>query len=585
MEEKRDFIHAANGICPDTRSTKAVDASIDELKQQIRELEHALQLNEKELLENKNHLDKIQKLAHIGSWIWDIKNNIQVWSDERYRIFGMTPGEREPTYEVVMSLIHPDDRGSVEEALKAAVLGSRPFDLEYRIVRKDGSIRFLYGLGDINFNESGEPVVMHGISQDITVDKQVKKELKKLSWAVEQSPAAVVITTLNGKIEYVNPKFTQLTGYSSEEVIGQNYIVSFGPGKNLQTFFMKLWNTILTGKVWRGEFSTKNKNGELFWESVVISPVKNDSGIITHFMAIMEDVTERRQMEEALLATKNFLAEIFNESPDAIITMDQHCNILSVNKRTAELFKYDMEEFTGMNLKSLLPDSEEIVLTGKRSFIRDFMRKDRIRISLNITISRFAYGEVPNGFIITLKDLSEITGFNIIPITEAASDKSQEYHLEKGVIYFFDKSKGSNHMDVFSDQVRHSVSGLCITRQNPSRIRAKYGLTKTPIIWLNGSDATTGETCIKPDNLAGLSSIIYKFMTEAKNGFIMLDGIEYLITRNSFESVLKFINTINDRVMTLNGRMLFCIDSRALEIRQYRTIISEMQEFEEYKNR
>ena len=585
MEEERDLIHGVNDICIDIGSTNDIGASIDELRQQIGVLKHALRLNEKELLENKNHLDRIQKLAHIGSWIWDIKNNTQVWSDERYRILGMTPGEKEPTYEVAMSFIHPDDRSSVEEALKAAVHGSRPFDLEYRIIRKDGSIRFLYGLGVISLNEKGEPAEMHGISQDITEDKLVKKELKKLSWAVEQSPAAVVITNLNGKIEYVNPKFTHLTGYSSEEVIGQNYIASLGPGKNLQTFFMKLWNTILTGKVWRGEFNTKNKDGELFWESVVISPVKNDSGIITHFMAIMEDITERRQMEEALLATKNLLAEIFNESPDAIITMDQHCNILSVNKRTAALFKYDLAEFEHMNLKSLLPDDEEIILAGKRSFIHDFQRKDNTRISLNITISRFAYREALDGYIITLKDLSEITGFNIVPITETASDKSQEYHLEKGMIHFFDKGKGNNHLDVFSDQVRHNVPGLCITRQNPGRIRAIYGLTKTPIVWLNGSDTTTGETCIKPDNLTGLSSIIYKFMTEAKNGFIIMDGIEYLITRNSFESVLKFINTINDRVMTLNGQILLCIDSGVLDLRQYRAIISEMHEFEEYKNR
>jgi len=126
---------------------------------------------------------------------------------------------------------------------------------------------------------------------------QAEEQVRKLTRAVEQSPATVVITDTAGRIEYVNPKFTRLTGYRGEEVIGRNPRL-LKSGEQSREFYEQLWTTILAGREWRGEFHNRKKNGELFWEFSSISPVRDREGEVTHFVAVKEDVTERKQLEE-----------------------------------------------------------------------------------------------------------------------------------------------------------------------------------------------------------------------------------------------------------------------------------------------
>jgi len=138
-------------------------------------------------------------------------------------------------------------------------------------------------------------------------ERQVAEELsRKLSRAVEQSPVTVVVTDTEGRIEYVNPKFIQLTGYAYEEALGQNPRV-FKSGEHSALFYKELWETITAGKEWRGEFHNKKKNGELYWEFASISPVRNLNGEITHYIAVKEDITERKRAEEELKRSKTEL--------------------------------------------------------------------------------------------------------------------------------------------------------------------------------------------------------------------------------------------------------------------------------------
>jgi len=121
-------------------------------------------------------------------------------------------------------------------------------------------------------------------------------ELKKLSEAMEQSPVTVMITDKNGAIQYINPVFSEVTGYSAKEVIGQNPRI-LKSGNQSESFYKDLWDTILSGKTWRGEFLNRKKNNELFWESTSISAIKNDEGAITHFVAVKQDITDQKRSE------------------------------------------------------------------------------------------------------------------------------------------------------------------------------------------------------------------------------------------------------------------------------------------------
>ena len=131
--------------------------------------------------------------------------------------------------------------------------------------------------------------------------RESEVELIKLSSAVEQSPATVVITDAEGKIEYVNPKFTQITGYTIEEAIGENPRI-LKSCKTPPEVYEQLWKTITSGNEWRGEFCNKKKNGKLFWEFASISPVRDNEGVITNFIAIKENITTRKKAEKRLRA-------------------------------------------------------------------------------------------------------------------------------------------------------------------------------------------------------------------------------------------------------------------------------------------
>ncbi len=148
-----------------------------------------------------------------------------------------------------------------------------------------------------------------GIARDITERKEAEEKIRKLSRGVEQSPSAIVITDTKGNIEYVNPKFTEVTGYSFEEAIGKNPSILKSDNTTLEEY-RELWETITNKKEWRGNFLNKKKSGELFWESASISPILNKKGEITNFIAVKEDITEMKKINDELITAKEKAEEM-----------------------------------------------------------------------------------------------------------------------------------------------------------------------------------------------------------------------------------------------------------------------------------
>ncbi|MBI9059098.1 MAG: response regulator [Labilibaculum sp.] len=144
---------------------------------------------------------------------------------------------------------------------------------------------------------------LHIIVYDISVRKLAQKQVKLLSRAVEQSSVSVMITDPNGNIEYINPYFTKTTGYNAKEVIGLNPRF-LGSGHQPKHFYKDLWDTVLSGKDWVGEFKNKKKNNETYWESAIISSIVDEKNEISHFIAIKEDITERKNMVKELMISK-----------------------------------------------------------------------------------------------------------------------------------------------------------------------------------------------------------------------------------------------------------------------------------------
>ncbi|HTB85109.1 MAG TPA: PAS domain S-box protein [Candidatus Sulfotelmatobacter sp.] len=187
----------------------------------------------------------------------------------------------------------------------------------------------------------------------LTAHQQAEEQLRKLSHAVAQSPASIVITDTTGAIEYVNPKFTSLTGYTADEVLGKNprFLKS---GELPDGEYKNLWQTIKGGGEWRGRFHNRKKNGDLFWEAAAISPVKDAAGKITHFIAVKEDITEFKKMETRLLE----LAAIVQSSEDAIISASPDLIISSWNRGAEKLFGYEAGEVIGKHVSFFIPPGQ-----------------------------------------------------------------------------------------------------------------------------------------------------------------------------------------------------------------------------------
>lgn len=200
------------------------------------------------------------------------------------------------------------------------------------------------------YDDEGVLIGVVGSARDVTAAREAESQLQKLSQAVEQGPASVVITDVEGKIEYVNPSFTMVTGYSLEEVLGQNPRM-LKSGIQSQEFYTDLWSTIKSGKVWRGELENKKKNGEVYWESASISPIFDKDGVITHFLAVKENITERKELEEDLkhqTILRELLMEISNgfiniplEKVDDSINKALEIMALFVNADRSYIFDYD----------------------------------------------------------------------------------------------------------------------------------------------------------------------------------------------------------------------------------------------------
>jgi len=148
-------------------------------------------------------------------------------------------------------------------------------------------------------DRKNNPIGRLAIIRDITTRKKAEEQLRQLSRAVEASPTSIIITDTEGNIQYANPKFTQVTGYSVDEVIGKNPNIlktEYTPAETHR----ELWETISDGREWRGEFCNRKKNGETFWELASISPIENSEGKITYYVAVKEDITDQKRTQEAL---------------------------------------------------------------------------------------------------------------------------------------------------------------------------------------------------------------------------------------------------------------------------------------------
>jgi len=194
-------------------------------------------------------------------------------------------------------LIHPDDRQYVWDAVQAALEKASPYVLEYRIIARDGTIKWVWEKGRGVFNSDGSLICLEGLINDISERKRMEAERERLIAAIEQAGEVIFLTDRDGEIIYVNPAFEPVTGYTKEEAIGRNPRM-LKSGKQDQAFYQNLWDTIKAGKTWKGRMVNRRKDGSLYTEETTISPVLDGSGRLLNYVAVKKDITAQLEMEE-----------------------------------------------------------------------------------------------------------------------------------------------------------------------------------------------------------------------------------------------------------------------------------------------
>lgn len=228
--------------------------------------------------------------------------------------------------------------------------GERAVRIEQVALQRDDGSRFPAELRSFPMWRDREWAGTVVLFDDISERLRTQEQLNKLSRAVEQSPVTVIITDLEGRIEYVNPRFEELTGYGEEEVLGKTPRL-LKSGYHPEAMYRELWTTVLSGHEWRGELYNRKKNGELFWESASISPIRSpDSGRITHLLAVKEDITDRKHAEEQLVRQASY--DALTDLPNRLLATDRLEHALAQARRHGRnvvLMFIDLDNFKHVN--------------------------------------------------------------------------------------------------------------------------------------------------------------------------------------------------------------------------------------------
>jgi PAS domain S-box-containing protein len=279
-------------------------------------------------------------------------------------VFGVKPEAVREDATPIMATLHPDDIEPLTESIQASARALTPWRSDFRL-RDRGHGETWVEAHSVPQLEPDGSVLWRGFMYDITERKRAEGQLRKLSRAVEQSSAAVIITDPSGNIDYINPKFTEFTGYTLEEVLGKNPRL-LKSGETSVEVYRELWHTIRAGGEWHGEFHNRRKNGELYWELAAISAIVDETGKITHFLGIKEDITERKHLQSELALRERQLNSFFTDAVAGLALFDNELRYVRINRTLARMNGFSVEAHAGKQLHEMAPEVSRTIETTMR---------------------------------------------------------------------------------------------------------------------------------------------------------------------------------------------------------------------------
>lgn len=311
----------ARGIARDITEQKKAKRALHESEKRFRAL-------------IQNGLDNISLLAPDGTLLWESPSSINLLGYKDDEFIGRD----------IFELMHPDDRGWTSELFKQMV--EKPGESQreiFRLRHKNGEWLWVEAIATNMLSEPAvEAIVIN--YRDVTEKKKAQEQMTLQATALNAASNAVVIQDRDGLIEWVNPAFCQLTGYSEAEAIGNTLRELVRSGRHDESFYKELWDTVLAGNVWHGEVTNRRKDGSFYVEAQVITPLISPDGTITHVVAVKEDITERKRAEEALLESKQLFKNAFQHSAIGMALISTEGRWLEVNSNLCSFLGYSQKE-------------------------------------------------------------------------------------------------------------------------------------------------------------------------------------------------------------------------------------------------
>lgn len=306
----------------------------------------------------RRHAELLEQ-AHDSLLTCGLRGPIDYWSRGAERLFGYTREEAiGHASHALLRTCHPDGIATIDEQLER----DGQWQGELTQTTRDGRTLTVEARWTLTADAQGNKTVLEA-NRDITQRKQAEAANVLLATAIEQASETVVVTDREGRIQYVNPAFTRTTGYTRQEALGQNPRV-LKSGQHDRQFYQALWTQLAQGKLWRGEFTNRRKDGTLYSEEATIAPVRSASGEITNYIAIKSDLTERRKAETALRESESMLRLFVQHAPAAIAMLDRQMRYLVVSQRWLSDFHLQNRDLRGVShyelFSNLPPGRKEI---------------------------------------------------------------------------------------------------------------------------------------------------------------------------------------------------------------------------------
>ncbi|NIQ01210.1 MAG: PAS domain S-box protein, partial [Nitrospinaceae bacterium] len=381
----REIDFSGTPTLPD--SNGMVVSEIGEVVQSMKDLLARLEVSRKKERKTRDQMEQAQAVSHTGSWVWDIKTNALDWSDEIYRIVGMSRGEVEPDYPLFLKLVHPEDREMVESAVARAVAGEEEYDIIHRLVRLDGTIRYIREKSQVTFDENGEAIQMIGTGQDITDQKLAEDLSLRFGRIMDESFNEIYIIDRNTfKFVQINrsaARNMQYTMAEMSEMTPADISPDFSDPKDLEYLFKPLQDGTRDRVIITSRHS--RKDGTSYPVEVLLQVSRHESP--PKIVAIVQDITERLKAEEAMQEAMQTLEKRVEErttdltrakeeaetyldiAGSMIVGLNDQGEVTLINKQGCEVLGYSKEEVIGKNwFQNFLPgrDRERVFEVFKK---------------------------------------------------------------------------------------------------------------------------------------------------------------------------------------------------------------------------